>query len=83
MRIGASKFGAFKTKGEGWLFVAANNDQQWQALCEKLGDVELASRAQFASNDGRVKHRAALVAAVQEHLHWKTLEKWWRVCRLV
>jgi succinate---hydroxymethylglutarate CoA-transferase len=69
-------YGGFKTKGEGWLFVAANNNRQWQALCEKLGDVELASDERFASNDGRVKHRAELVAAVQEHLHRKTLEEW-------
>jgi succinate---hydroxymethylglutarate CoA-transferase len=45
-------------------------------LCEQLGDVELASDERFATNDGRVKHRAALVAAVQEHLHGKTMEEW-------
>lgn len=69
-------YGGFKTKGDGWLFVAANNNRQWQALCEKLGDQDLAADGRFASNDGRVKYRAELVEAVQQRFEKKTLDEW-------
>jgi succinate--hydroxymethylglutarate CoA-transferase len=69
-------YGGFKTKADGWLFVAANNNRQWQALCEKLGDQDLAADRRFASNDGRVKYRADLVEAVRQRFEEKTLDEW-------
>lgn len=45
-------YGGLETKGNRWLFVAANNNRQWQALCEKVGEGELAADARFATHDG-------------------------------
>lgn len=69
-------YGGLETKGNRWLFMAANNNRQGQASCEKLGEGELAADARFATNDGRVKHRAELMEAVQKRFRERTLEEW-------
>jgi crotonobetainyl-CoA:carnitine CoA-transferase CaiB-like acyl-CoA transferase len=50
---------AFPT-ADGHIMVAAYTPERWQALCQVLGRPELASDPRFATNEARVRHRAAL-----------------------
>ena len=48
--------------GDGALFVlAVGNDVQWARLCEALEAPDLVRQPRFATNPGRVEHRAELV----------------------
>ena len=51
---------AFAT-ADGHLILAIGNDAQFRACCECLGIAETGKDARFASNAGRVRHRAELV----------------------
>ncbi len=46
--------------GDGELVLAVGNDRQFAALCEELGQPELAADPRFATNPERVGNRAAL-----------------------
>ncbi len=50
---------AFPTR-DGHIMVAAYTPPRWHALCQALGRPDLAVDPRFASNEGRVRHRAAL-----------------------
>ncbi|UYY57298.1 CaiB/BaiF CoA transferase family protein [Sphingomonas sp. S2-65] len=54
---------AFETK-DGALIVAVGNDAQFARLCAVLG-LDLAQDARFATNPGRVTHRAALIPVLE------------------
>ncbi len=45
---------------DGWLIIAVGNDGQYRRLCAVLGAPELAENAAYATNAGRIAHRAAL-----------------------
>ncbi len=47
-----------------WVAIAVRDDSQWRALCELLGDPEMASDLRFASAKARLTHSAALDAMV-------------------
>jgi crotonobetainyl-CoA:carnitine CoA-transferase CaiB-like acyl-CoA transferase len=53
---------------DGHVMVAVGNDGQYQRLCDILGATDLAGDARYASNEGRVIHRAELVAALGDRL---------------
>ncbi|HEU5319447.1 MAG TPA: CaiB/BaiF CoA-transferase family protein, partial [Methylomirabilota bacterium] len=57
----ASPSGAFAT-ADGWLNVAANKQEQFEALCRVIGRPELATDARFAGREARKTNRAALNA---------------------
>jgi crotonobetainyl-CoA:carnitine CoA-transferase CaiB-like acyl-CoA transferase len=46
---------------DGEVIIAVGNDRQFDRLCELLGLQELAADERFATNAGRVTHRAALI----------------------
>ncbi len=48
-----------------WIAIAAENDAQWQALCDVLDERELASRERYATNAARVADQDALDAAIE------------------
>jgi crotonobetainyl-CoA:carnitine CoA-transferase CaiB-like acyl-CoA transferase len=48
----------------GALVVAIGNDEQWRRLCAAIGAEALAADARFATNPGRVTHRAEVIAAL-------------------
>lgn len=60
-------YGVFKSRDEGDILIAIQNDREWRVLADKvLGDASIGSDPRFATNPKRVEHRAqtdALVAA--------------------
>lgn len=63
---------------EGWLAVAAPNDQLWLALCEACERSDLAADPRFATNPGRVAHREELVGALATTFRTHDAEHWLR-----
>ena len=51
---------AFQTK-DGYLVIATRQEIFWKKLCTVLGDESIGSDPRFATNEGRVEHRATLV----------------------
>ncbi len=67
--------------GDGELVVAVGSERQWRRLCEALDLATLADDPRFATNGGRVEHRAELRPLLAERFstrrsgHWiETLE---------
>ncbi len=58
------------------LILAIGNDSQFVAFCDLAGRPELAADPRFASNAGRVRHRALLVPLVGEILRARTCHEW-------
>jgi crotonobetainyl-CoA:carnitine CoA-transferase CaiB-like acyl-CoA transferase len=56
--------------------VAVGNDQQFRRLCEVLGTPGLGVDARFASNELRVRNRAALLPLLQELLAVDSAANW-------
>jgi len=61
---------------EGWIAVAAPNDQLWQRLCEVLGRSDLAGDERLSGNPGRVEHREEVVSALSETFRTRSAEQW-------
>jgi glutaryl-CoA transferase len=72
---------AFRTK-DSWLMLAVGNDRQFAALCKAAGRAALAKDARFRTNAGRVRNRAALVAALDKECRKKTTRKWVEILTL-
>jgi crotonobetainyl-CoA:carnitine CoA-transferase CaiB-like acyl-CoA transferase len=66
---------AFET-ASGQLAVAAANDGLFRALCGAIGLDELPADDRFATNAGRVEHRAELIPLLQERLRERSAEDW-------
>jgi crotonobetainyl-CoA:carnitine CoA-transferase CaiB-like acyl-CoA transferase len=59
---------------DGEVVISIQSEREWHVLCaEVLGARELATEPRFAVNVARVRHRAALDAAVQARLASRTL----------
>lgn len=71
----ASPSGTFRT-GEGLLNIAANKQEQFEAVCRVLDRPELAGDPRFAERQGRLDHRAALKAELEEALATKSAAAW-------
>ncbi len=65
----------FGTKS-GRLAVAAANDGLFAALCAAIGLGDLAADERFATNAGRVEHRAQLVPELERRFGERTAEEW-------
>jgi len=61
---------------DGKLMLAAGNDGQFRKLCDVLGKMELASDPRFATNEGRVRNRADVIAILQRELSLKPVAHW-------
>lgn len=72
----ASPSGTFRT-GDGLLNIAANKQEQFEAVCRVVGHPELATDARFAQRQARLNHRAALTAALEAALADKSATEWW------
>ncbi len=71
----ASPSGAFRTK-RGLLNIAANEQKQFEALCDAVGKPYLKTDGRFADRQDRKKHRIALKEALEEALMKETAEYW-------
>jgi formyl-CoA transferase/CoA:oxalate CoA-transferase len=58
-------YSAFPT-ADGWLMIAAGTDARFDRLCRVLGRPDLAADPRFTHNPDRLRHRDALVAALDE-----------------
>lgn len=61
---------------DGELVIAVGNDRQFAALCEVLGEPELAGDERFATNILRVDHREALRGDLERLLGARTTADW-------
>lgn len=74
----ASPSGTFRT-GDGLLNIAANKQEQFEAVCRVVGRPELIADPRFAERQGRLDNRAALNAALEAALAVKSADEWWRL----
>ncbi|MET0584648.1 MAG: CaiB/BaiF CoA-transferase family protein [Candidatus Binatia bacterium] len=71
----ASPSGTFKT-GAGLLNVAANQQEQFEKLCELIGRKELSTDPRFADREDRKKFRPELKAEMEVALAAKPAKEW-------
>jgi succinate---hydroxymethylglutarate CoA-transferase len=61
---------------DGWIYIMANKEKFFPALCEVLGAPELAVDPRFADFPGRMAHRAALEVELDRLLGQRTTAEW-------
>lgn len=71
----AAPSGTFET-GDGYINIAANQQEQWEALLEVLGQPELKEDPLFKERDARKKNRRALTPLLEAKLKEKPTS-WW------
>ena len=71
----AAPSGTFKTK-DGYINIAANKQEQWEATADLLGVPELKEDIRFKERDARKKNRFALTPYLEEKLVQNTTEYW-------
>ena len=64
----------FRTKTKP-LYIAGTNDAFWKMLCKALGRQDWLDDQRFATNEGRVAHRAVLEPMMNEHFARHTCEE--------
>ena len=74
--VTASPSGTFRT-GEGLLNIAANKQEQFEALCKVIGCDEAITDPRFGERQGRLRHRAEMTALVESRLAARTAAQWW------
>jgi crotonobetainyl-CoA:carnitine CoA-transferase CaiB-like acyl-CoA transferase len=68
-------YGMFRTR-DGEVALAPSQEQSYQRLIDALGLAELRADPRFATNDLRVRNRAAVNAAIEARLVNETTEYW-------
>jgi crotonobetainyl-CoA:carnitine CoA-transferase CaiB-like acyl-CoA transferase len=68
-------YGMFRTQ-DGEVALAPSQEQSYQRLVDALAMPELRANPDFATNDLRVKHRAAMNAAIEARLRTETTAHW-------
>ena len=71
----AAPSGTFKT-GNGLLNIAANKQEQFEALARAVGREDLIDDARFAAREARKQNRAALTEQLENALQQKNAEQW-------
>jgi len=71
----AAPSGSFATQ-DGWINIAANKQEQWEALTEVLGVEPLRSDPRFQERDERKRNRAALTPLLEERLRQRPTAHW-------
>ena len=66
---------------DGHLPVGVGNEAHWQALCQALARDDLARDPRYATNAGRVEHRATLVPALAACFAARPVADWLEVLR--
>lgn len=74
--VTASPSGSFRT-AVGLLNIAANKQEQFEAVCRVVGRPDLITDPRFAQRQARLAHRAALTAILERELAAKPAEAWW------
>jgi crotonobetainyl-CoA:carnitine CoA-transferase CaiB-like acyl-CoA transferase len=71
----AAPSGTFRT-GDGFINVAANKQEQWEALADALGVAELKTDPRFQDRDERKRNRKALTPLLEEKLQTRPTAEW-------
>lgn len=71
----AAPSGAFRT-GDGLLNIAANKQEQFEALARAIGRDDLIGDPRFAAREARKRHRAALTAEIEAALAGRSAAEW-------
>jgi len=71
----AAPSGTFATQ-DGHINVAANKQEQWEAVADELGVPELKTDPRFQQRDARKKNRKALTPLLEAKLKERTTEHW-------
>ncbi|WP_110667283.1 CaiB/BaiF CoA transferase family protein [Salinicola halophilus] len=74
--VTASPSGTFRTQ-DGLLNIAANKQEQFEAICHLLEHPEWLSDARFAERQSRLTHRRTLSDLIEAALAANTTEYWW------
>jgi succinate---hydroxymethylglutarate CoA-transferase len=64
------------TTRDGWIFLMCNKEKFWRALCERIGQPELAQRPEFADYPSRLRHRDTLTTVLDAALGEHTTAEW-------
>jgi crotonobetainyl-CoA:carnitine CoA-transferase CaiB-like acyl-CoA transferase len=76
--VTASPSGTFTT-GEGLLNIAANKQEQFEAVCRVLGHPEWAQDPRFSDRHARLQHRPQLKALMEQAMATRSASDWWRL----
>jgi CoA:oxalate CoA-transferase len=76
--VTASPSGTFRT-GDGLLNIAANKQEQFEAVCRVVGRPELIEDARFVGRQDRLRHRFELKTLLEEAMAAKSTDEWWRL----
>ena len=68
----------YRTK-DGWIFLMCNKAKFWPALCEAIGEPDLATAPEFRSFADRLKNRAALTERLDRALGGRGTADWLRI----
>ena len=71
----AAPSGTFKTR-DGHINIAANKQEQWEALCDELGIPELKTDPRFEKRDIRKKNRKELTPLIEAGLARRSTAEW-------
>lgn len=74
--VTASPSGTFRT-GQGLLNIAANKQEQFEAVCKVLGHPEWVQDARFADRHARLQNREALRTLIEQVMVGASAEHWW------
>jgi crotonobetainyl-CoA:carnitine CoA-transferase CaiB-like acyl-CoA transferase len=74
--VTASPSGTFQT-GEGLLNIAANKQEQYEAVCNVVNRADLITDPRFADRQSRLVHRQELKAILEQALAAKPAAEWW------
>jgi len=74
----AAPSGTFVTQ-DGYINIAANKQEQWEAVADELGVSELKADPRFQKRDARKQNRRALTPLLEDRLKTHTTEHWVRV----
>ncbi len=75
--VTASPSGTFRT-GDGLLNIAANKQEQFEAVCQVLGHPGWAVDPRFADRQARLQHREELRALIEDAMSGASADEWWR-----
>jgi len=71
----AAPSGTFRT-GDGYINIAANKQEQWEAVCDTLGVPELKTDPRFQERDTRKRNRKALTPLLEARLQERPTAHW-------
>ncbi len=76
--VTASPSGAFRT-GDGLINIAANKQEQFEAVCRVLGHAEWSEDPRFIDRQFRLQHRAELRQLMEQEMAARPTAEWWQL----